>query len=370
MSPTISSSEIRARWSFYYAETPSLKQADTDNKVNALMQKVLVAKRDSIEKAMSNTFDRYSPVFIGGDFFTGAYLLFDGIQKVVPSIQSIGGVVTASSICGVIGGLINIGVGIKCVMAGINEKTDKENANKMIWVGILIIAIGLIMTLGSLAKEIAVFGGIGAFLTANPWFLPVLFFLATLITLKDLAPRFKRNVLDGVDLGSKLQLDKLQEHLKNKEWKEIEKLYGEKSPFHILFQLDKLPELLNGDWKEIKDLYVKDIPFLKDADKDKILSKLNKLQELFRANNWKENEKEEMIATMQKEILTQKMADLQVDVGTEAAVEAFALLFQTRKIVQCWNKHKLVEDRDVQPAKDLITITGKQTEKWNYSLKV
>jgi len=268
------------------------------------MQKVLVAKQAHIKAALDDKWQRYNPVFIGGDLFTFGYLALQGIQSLKPSLQTIPAIGAATLACGCVAGMICIGVGLVSVKETIQafRNNDKVLGLRLLLDSIGWTAIGVVMVLASLAIKVSVLAGIGAFFAANPWFLPILFFVVTIPVLIELGYRIK-NVATSKDLAPKLKLNELEPLLQAKEpdWKKIDQLYGgTEHPFHL---------------KSVETC----------------------------------GEKQQI------QMLSEKMEELQADMGVDAAVEVFELL-----------KH--IEKRNRKEALEHLAIAKKRIEEWNQSL--
>ena len=276
----------------------------SDHKIASVMEQVLEAKKSHRQAALDNKLQRYNPIFIGGDIFTFGYLIFDGIQSFMPSLAGIAVIGTATLVCGVVAGVINIGVGVVSLKEAIQAF---RNGDKVLGLRLMLdffccTAIGSVMILSSLAIKIGALGGIGAFLAANPWVLPVLFFIATIPLIVELSYRLK-NIATSSDLGSQLKLNDLKELLQAEDpnWDKIDELYTQ---VENTFNLSNLP-----------------------TDDDEKAA----------------------------ESLSKKMEELQADLGVSAGVEVFNLLIQIKK-------------RNKKAALDQITIAEKKIKEWNRSL--
>ncbi|MES2274203.1 MAG: hypothetical protein V4487_08430 [Chlamydiota bacterium] len=178
------------------------------------MGSIIGKKEEKMAIALNNKWERYNPILIGGDLFTTGYLAFEGVQAIVPSLAAIGAISIATLVCGEIAGAINIGVayqsGKECIQAFKNG--DKLLGSRLFLDCIFLIGIGLVMILASLALKVTALAGVGLFFSANPWFLPLLFFIITLPLLSEIGIRIK-NIATHQDLASKLRLDAVQKHL-------------------------------------------------------------------------------------------------------------------------------------------------------------
>lgn len=249
-----------------------------DDRVANAMESVLGAKEKKVQAALDNKLRRYNPIFIGGDIFTVGYMAFEGIKCFLPSVASIAAIGIATLICGVVAGVINIGVGLSSLPEAIQafKNGDTLKGTRLMIDTICCIGIGTIMILASLAIQVSALGGVGAFFAANPWLLPVLFLVAAVPLIIELGYHIK-NIAMGADLGSQLKLDELQNHL----------------------------EAENPDWEAIEELYAEtplSLSSLENLDDDQLIEELSKKMEIF-----------------------------QQELETNSAVETFNLLLQIKK---------------------------------------
>lgn len=191
-------------------ETPLLLE-NTGQTTAALAQKIIAAKEQNVEKALSNKWVVYDPVLIGGDFFTTAYL---GLEGVI-SVFTTPGLAMAASVCGIVGGLINIGVAFSCLREAIPalKAGDTLLGGRLLCDFIFCLAIGVVMILASIA-QFGVLAGVGAFFAANPWLLPVLFFVITIPIIYEVSKRVFA-IKTGADIASQIHLPQLKTHLQN-----------------------------------------------------------------------------------------------------------------------------------------------------------
>lgn len=286
----------------------SLSPRGNESEIAKIMQNVLDAKQAHKEKILKDKSERLiTALLIGGDVFTTGYLGFQGVQALVPSIQSMAAVGTATLVCGELAGAINIVVGIICFVQACKafKSGDKELGVRLMFDFVFSTAIGLVMILASLAIKVGALAGIGAFLAANPWLLPVLFFVVTLPLICELSRKIGKIAL-GQDLGSKLQLA-------------------------------QLPMLLSKDldWTKIKSLYQGtqiDLTALEKCSTEReLLKKLGGKHGI--------------------------MQQLQADMGVEAAMETFKLLM----FIQKQNREKVL---------DQIEVVNKKLAEWKRALYV
>lgn len=252
---------------------PPEQKHPADERVAGLMQQVIDQKQAYVDTAMNNRWTWKEGVQIGGDLFSMGYLAFQGAQIVSPSLAANLGVGIATAVCGVIAGGINIGVAFVCLAEGIqaSKNGDKKLALRLYLDFACFLAIGIIMMLASLAARVGALGAISTFFTANPWLLPVLFFIVSVPVIVEIANRIK-NIWQKTNLGAQLETDHLDELIQGED---------PQNPYHL---------------KPILEMAERgvDEPFVKLA-------------------------------------LSQKMEQFQADMGVEAALETFRLMKQILK---------------------------------------
>ncbi len=187
------------------------------DKVSDLMQDLIIKKQAAMEAALQErTGKRTLPesILIGGDVFTTGYLGFQGVQALKPAITHLSGVAFSALICGEIAGLINIGVALVSLMEACQafKNGDTKLGLRLTLDFICFFSIGVIMILVSLAMKVAALTAIGTFFAANPWLLPVLFFIATIPVLTEVASRIKQ-IWCKQDLGSQLDESQLKQQI-------------------------------------------------------------------------------------------------------------------------------------------------------------
>jgi ABC-type multidrug transport system fused ATPase/permease subunit len=261
------------------------------------MQQVIEEKQELVDSALKNRMNVSEAVQIGGDLFSMGYLGFQGAQMIRPSISSIPAIAFSSLVCGVIAGAINIGVAFVCLKEGIqaSKNGDTKLATRLYLDFASLLAIGLIMMLTSIAVRVAALGVLTAFFAANPWLLPVIFFILSIPIIIEVAGRIK-NICQKRDLGSAVKASDLPKQLQDP---------NEKNPF-------SLKPLIDMAERGVNDQFIK-------------------------------------IA------LSQKMELFQANMGVEAALETFRLLKQilkneemmeqlekTKKKIAEWNKAQWV----------------------------
>lgn len=283
----------------------SSTQQPKDERLSAQVRSLLQKKEEHVQTALDNTWDRYNPILIGGDLFTTGYLLFEGVKACLPATQTMLGVIISTMVCGVVAGVINIGVGFLCLKEAVQafKNGDHFLGIRLMMDTIFCIAIGVVMILVSLATKVAILGGIGAFFAANPWVLPVLFFIITIPLLVEIGCR-TGNIWLKRDLASKMQLDEVSKLLKQD----------------------------TVDWGNLFRLF-QNTPF----DLRKVAEQTTESDRL--------------------EMLSQKMEELQADMGVTAAVAAFKLLVQ------------LLEHKK-EGALAQMDLLNKEISDWNFAQHV
>src|SRR3989338_342278 len=188
----------------------------TNQKLTAAAVRVFEQQTSIYNKKLESKWDRYNPIMIGGDFFTFANLGFSLVKDILPSIASISAVSIASLVCGEIAGAINIGVGLISLKEAVQAFKNGNRALgvRMTFDFLFLVAIGVTMILISTALKVAALGAIGAFFAANPWVLPLLFFVISIHIIVELG-RKESQILSHTDLGSQFQLDALKEQVNN-----------------------------------------------------------------------------------------------------------------------------------------------------------
>ncbi len=194
------------------------------------------------------------------------FMGFQGVRALLPTLSKVAAVTMATFICGEVAGVINIGVGIVSLKEAIQalHNGDKLLGVRLLLDGIFLMLIGIGMILISTGLKAVALGAVTAFFVANPWVLPLLFFIITIPLMIEISKRVI-DIWSGNDLASKLPLEEIK------------------------------VELLSDElvWDNITNL-LKDTPF--------------DLQELSPAG------------------LSDKMETFQADMGVSAAIEAFKFL--------------------------------------------
>ncbi len=256
-----------------HPQLPAIAKQQADDRVATLMQQVIDQKQALVDSASKNRMNATEAVQIGGDLFSMGYLAFQGAQIIKPSLASIPAVAFASLTCGIIAGAINIGVAFVCLKEGIqaSKNGDTKLATRLYIDFACLLAIGIIMMLASIAVRVAALGALTAFFVANPWLLPVIFFILSIPIIIEVAERIK-NIWQKKDLASELKTTDLPKLIQGTD---------AQNPFH-------LQPIIEMAQRGVAD------PFIKLA-------------------------------------LSQKMEQFQANMGVEASLETFRLMKQLLK---------------------------------------
>ncbi len=209
---------------------PALPLSETrDERVSNLMQSVASQKEEKMAQALKGrTKSPMEAVLIGGNLFTMGALAFQGAELLKPSLSAISAIQSASMIFSAASGAINIFVSfvmLKCAIQAL-KNGDKAAAARLGTVFVLYFSIGLIMLLAYAVK----LGALTTFLGANPWVLPILFFVAGLPTLGEVALRIieaKTGKAFGAAILDPKKIENAVEKLDlSKEFKSEEELYN------------------------------------------------------------------------------------------------------------------------------------------------
>jgi len=266
---------------------------DPQKKLAAAVNNVF-AQKDALRiKALDNKWDRFNPFIIGGDAFTMATFAFQGIQTVAPQLSHLAAIATTNAACGIIAGVINMGVGATCFKQSMQafHNGDRLLGLRLLIDSITITAIGAIMILISLSMQISALGAIGTFFQANAWVLPVLFFVISIPVILEITRRLKL-IYNKEDLASKLDLKQIQKlleqnkvsdacaHLLRKlELQDAKELKGEE----LIERLSTAMELLQANMGSEAALAVFQLlSHLQDANCEASLRALQKAQQEIR----------------------------------------------------------------------------------------
>ncbi len=228
----------------YYPTGPIDAASQEESSIIPVVKRVIELKEREVNKAKNNLWDRYNPILIGGDVFTTAYLIFQGVQTYVHISLPLLGIATL--VCGVVAGVISVGVAFLSLKEAIQafHNGDYKLGFRLLVDFFSMLGIGVIMILAPLAIKIAALGCLTVFFAANPWALPVLFFIMTIPLLIEISSRIK-NIYLKQDLAAVLKLEDLLKLLKNDivNWNQISQLYEDK---HLFSSKIEGPEDLIG----------------------------------------------------------------------------------------------------------------------------
>lgn len=254
---------------------------------------VKLDNKGKIEAKRENFWEKYKITdfdsdfwLVAGDFFSMGYLSFEAAKSFAPTLQKISWVGTASMVFGIIGGVINIAVGISCIAQGIKKLNKGQNLDgtRLLFDGILMILIGTLMIAGPLLLKFAAGATITAIAT-NPFILPVLFaLLSAFITyevLKKVGPMWM-----GSDLGTQVM-------------KKLDDLAND----------SKITDLLNL-------LLPKTIKIEEEGEEKEVEVNLEALK------GWIKEGKEDRV----KKVMCESMNHLEAKVGIESSLKMFELM--------------------------------------------
>lgn len=234
--------------SFPLRQRDNSVQQDPEQRVANLMKEVIEEKKANAQRALEGRVNINEAVLIGGDLFSMGYLAFQGAQIVKPALATIQAIATITLACGCIAGAINIGVAIISMKEGIQalQNGDTKLALRLFLDFFGLLAIGSIMILASLAVRVAALGAVSTFFGANPWLLPLLFFLISIPIIIEISNRI-RNIVSGSDLASYLNsgLDGL---IYGKTPLQLQPLFNQElSDLEVRNELARKIELLQAD---------------------------------------------------------------------------------------------------------------------------
>lgn len=213
-----------------------------DQRLATLMGQIIEQKEAKVGAALKGRVNVSEGILIGGDLFSMGYLGFQGAQILKPSLAAIPAIGFATLVCGEIAGAINIGVALVCLKEAVQAFENGDNAlgARLFLDFVTFTAIGLIMILASLATKVAALGCVGALFATNPWLLPVLFFIASIPIICEIGKRIF-NIHTNRDLASQLKGNDLGELIRGKE---------AKNPYHLRPLIEMLQT--QQDEKEVK----------------------------------------------------------------------------------------------------------------------
>lgn len=325
-------------------------------KTAQIMQAVLKSKEINKDKALAARANFLEGTLIAGDLLTMGSMTFQGTLILSPSLSAISAVTIANLVCGVLAGIIDIGVSLLCLKSGIIhwKNGDKAAAYRQFFNFAIYSAIGLVMTLVSLAIQVGAFSSLSLFFAANPWLLPVLFFVAGLPTFYEVVNRIYKAKKEQ-DLGSdvlKGQLDNLIQKLNLNGCDQLVPNIP-KDDLEPLFERIK-KELRKEDLEDTEkkiasichELY-KNIDEQVEASLEAIAlsEKLSNLDS--------QNKSDKIIEEICKfSFLSRKLELLSSDMGVEAAIATFKLL------------QSYIADKNQDHSKEL-DLAKRMITKWN-----
>lgn len=191
------------------AEAPSAQ----DETLSAAALTVIQKKQENIDTVLADTKARYHPItgsdtiLFYGNVFNFGYLIFEGVKCAAPATKTISGVMIASMVFGVVGGAINIAVGLVCLKEALQAVANKDYAKaaRLFCDFFFCTAIGMLMIVVSLAPSSA----LGTFFVANPWVLPLLWLIITIPLFIEITYGTQK-IWRATDIASTLKLDPLK----------------------------------------------------------------------------------------------------------------------------------------------------------------
>jgi len=196
--------------------------SDKTREISSYAETVIAAKESHLEKSLKNKWGRYNPfngddtVQIGHDVVNMLFVGFTLAKLAKPSLAHIPAIMTASAVCGYVGGTYNILVGAvigKNAIQALHDKKYKQGLRFLI-MAVALFAIGAFMILSTAAAHTTV----GAFIVSHPWILPILMVLLMLPLMQEVGSKVN-TIWMKKDPFSILQLDKVEELLLKNEKK-------------------------------------------------------------------------------------------------------------------------------------------------------
>ncbi len=328
------------------ASLPDEQDHHPDTIISNLVQSVLVQKKQIFNTGKKVPFDSDDYTLISGDIFDTGYLLLESAMAAIPSINTLG-LSAVSSSFGIVGGLINVGVGIVCLKSAVKAQANKDNlaAKRLFLDGVFMVLIGIVMLLTSISSLLAKVGistAIGAFFATNPWILPVLFLIVTIPVLIEILIRTGK-IWTNKDVGSQLHLKNIQQILKADEGPQEGKIKAVFAQMKQVFNIEdyRIENITDNDIQEVQ----------------KNLKHEEKPQDV---------EKVKQMAQMQK--LIAKMEQLQAEIGVQGALKAFGLISLLLKIqnsAQTDSTDDTKKQALEKQALKKITALQREISKWN-----
>ncbi len=156
-----------------------------ERRIAGLMGSIIERKEANKAESVNRVWKRFDPILITGSAFNLVFLVFQVIKIAFPKIAQMGGVSVASTVFGVAGGVINIAVAFVSLKeaCAARKAGDRELFLRLLLDFISTFALGIIMVIASVGIDFIAIGAIGTFLAANPWFLPLIFFVISIPSL-------------------------------------------------------------------------------------------------------------------------------------------------------------------------------------------
>lgn len=212
---------------------------EVDDRLRDLLYSVVSVKskkKDEIDEKRKTLFGRLDfgscdgdGALAAGDLANMGYLALSGTGFFFPKVASISAVQWTLMVLGLLGGLINIVVGVFCLIQGVRELRKKHRLDglRLLFDGVLMIIVGIVMIAGPLLAKFLP-GTVVTMIITHPIVLAVLFFLLSIFisfeVLRKLAPIALRT-----DVGSRLL-------------KEFQKLEGDITVGECEDQINKILE--------------------------------------------------------------------------------------------------------------------------------
>ena len=162
--------------------------------------------------------DRYNVALIGNDVFSLGYLGLQGIGLLLSTIGKNPAFISFCSVCGVLSGVLMLGIGFGDFRAGCLKL---KNGEPPIY-GLLLAATGLceivisaVLLLSAISAMCCAFGcsvggivAINAFFVGMPWLLPLLLLIPSIISLIEIIKKY-REAVKGQNIYAQIQMPQL-----------------------------------------------------------------------------------------------------------------------------------------------------------------
>jgi len=324
-----------------------------DIKASELMGEIVLKKEKNKETRLEKRWDALEVIFVGGNAFSMGYLGFSGAQAFHPALKEISAIVLTSSICGIVAGGIEMLGAMVFLKQGFQELKNGNMAGARIqfynFVGYFLIGlVMMIASIGALLAKNTAFGAASAFLLANPFILPLLFFIVNIPMFYQVLKNVGRNIT-GAAPGMKI----LHTEIKGKDpttdqTKELDQLINDLGLDQS--SVDKNAQTHEEIIANAKAILKEDQRFAEAQQK--LIAKLNELSEKYKDKTGKEladlirsGLQEGANAALAKNVedalnseaiasekacvynyLSRKFEELSPQMGVEAAMETFKFL--------------------------------------------